>query len=427
MKDLNTPSSSLPRIVLIGGGFAGLEFIRQIDHKKFQLVLIDKNNYHNFQPLLYQVAMSGLEPDSIAFPLRKFIKRYKNIYFRYTEVLGFDDERKEVETKAGTLSFDYLVIASGSRTNFFGKTQLQKNALSLKSVSDALDIRSLILQNLEKALLTSDDHERQSLMTIVISGAGPTGVELAGALSELKHYAFKNEYIDLNTNNIRIILIEGLDKVLHTMSKQASENTLKALRKKGVEVRLNTMISDYDGEKVEIEDSDPVYTQNMIWTAGVEGNPVAGPDRLKMVKGNRVKVNETNAVEGFENIFAIGDIAAIQNDDYPKGHPMLAQPAIQQARRLAKNLKRQDRGKPMKPFKYKDKGTMTTIGRSNAVVDLKGIKLNGFLAWIIWLVVHLVTLVGFKNKIFVLFDWFINYISYNNALRLIIRPYRGKS
>ncbi len=424
VSSLNLPESNLPRVVIIGGGFAGLEFVKHTDHNMFQVVMLDRNNYHTFQPLLYQVATGGLEPDSIAFPLRKYMKRFKNSYFRYAEVQSVDTERQEVITSNGRLHYDRLVIATGSRPNFFNNPNLENNTMPLKQVTHALNLRSLLLQNLEQAVFTTDEKERESLLTIVISGAGPTGVELAGALSELKRYVFKDEYDGLNVDHMKIILIEGEGEVLPPMSEHASRKSLEALRNMGVDVRLNTRIEDYQNNQVKTRDGDTITTKNMIWTAGVMGNPIDGISKDVMARGNRIRVDRFSAVEGTKNIFAVGDVAAMISDAHPRGYPMMAQPAIQQGRTLAKNLKRQQEGKQMKAFEYHDKGSMATIGRSKAVVDLKNYKFAGFPAWIVWLMVHLISLVGFENKVVVFFDWFFNYMNFNSALRLIIRPYK---
>ena len=426
VKGLNVPESDVPRIVLIGGGFAGLEFTRKIDHKMFQTVLIDERNYHTFQPLLYQVAIGGLEPDAVAFPLREYEKNYRNLHFRYARAEKVDAEKKEILTDKGRIGYDYLVIATGSRTNYFGKDQLKRHAMPLKYIPDALDLRSLISQNLEEAVVTTDQQKRKSLMTVVIAGGGPTGVELAGALSELKRHVFNKEYRDLHIKDFDIILLEALGVLLNGMSDHASRKTLEALKGMGVKVRLNMMIEEYDGEKVMIKDHDSIYTQTMIWTAGVTGNPPGGIENGHIVKGNRIEVDRYNRVKGLDDVFAVGDVAGMISDDLPKGHPLLAQPAIQQARHLTRNLKRLQNGDDMKPFNYTNKGTMATIGRSKAVVDLKNFRFHGFAAWILWLLVHLITLVGFKNKITVLIDWFYNYISFSTNLRLIIRKFERK-
>lgn len=422
---MNIPQSNLPRVVIIGGGFAGINLAKTIANKNLQVVLIDKHNYHTFQPLLYQVSSSGLEPDSIAYPLRKIIKKHKTSFFRLAEVNEIQPEQKNIKTSIGDLTYDYLVLATGTKTNFFGNTDIEKNSMPMKSVPQALNIRSLILQNFEKAAIANTKEEREAYLNFVIVGGGPTGVELAGAIAELKNNILPRDYHDLNANDMHIHLLEGSPRVLPPMSEHASKKAEKFLKALGVNVHCNTQVTDYDGLVVSTNTDLKLQSETLIWAAGVTGAPVGGLNASALVdRANRYKVNEFNQVEGYDNIFAIGDIALMTSEDYPKGHPQVAQPAIQQGKLLGKNLLKLAQKQPMKPFKYFDKGSMATIGRNKAVVDLKPYKFGGFFAWFIWMFVHLMSLVGFRNRVIVFFNWTYNYINFDKAARLIIRPYK---
>lgn len=425
---MNIPINNQPRIVIIGGGFAGIHLLKKlIKTKKFQLVLIDKHNYHTFQPLLYQVSTSSLEPDSIAYPLRKLIASVDNAYFRLAEVTSIDAETNTLHSTIGDLTYDHLVIATGSKTNYFGNDSIEKNGMGMKTIPQALNIRSLILQNLEKATITSNKEEREALLNFVIAGAGPTGVELSGAIAEVRNNIVPKDYIDIKASEIKIHLLEGLDRVLPPMSEKASAKAKKFLEDLGVQIHLNTMVEEYDGVVVKTNNGDNFRSKTFIWSAGVTGAPVKGLNAEALVeKANRYTVNTFNQVEGYDNVFAIGDIALMQSEKYPKGHPMVAQPAIQQGEHLAKNLIRIQEEKKLKPFDYFDKGTMATIGRNKAVVDLKKSTFGGFFAWFIWMFVHLWFLVGFRNRIVTFFNWTYNYINFDRAARLIIRPFKGE-
>jgi len=424
---MNIPHTDKKRIVIIGGGFAGISLAKKLKNLDVQLVLIDKHNYHTFQPLLYQVSTSGLEPDSIAYPLRKVLKNLNNFHFRWATVEHIDPEEQSISTSTGSLTFDYLVMATGTRTNFFGNTTIEKNAMPMKNVPQALNIRSLMLQNFEKADDCEDIEERRALLNFCIIGAGPTGVELAGAFAELKNHVFPRDYRHLNVSEMQIHLFEGASRVLPPMSQKASKKAIQFLNKLGVIVHLNTIVQDYDGDTVILKNTETMRTKNFIWTAGVTGATINGFESDKLVERlNRFKVNDFNQVDGYRNIFAIGDIAYMQTAEYPKGHPQVAQPAIQQGGHLAKNLKNLLSGKQMKAFKYNDKGTMATVGRNKAVVDLKHAKFGGFFAWFIWMFVHLMALVGFRNRVVVFFNWAYNYINFDKAARLIVRPYKPK-
>ncbi len=424
---MNIPISEKPRVVIIGGGFAGMSLAKNLLKEDLQVVLLDRHNYHTFQPLLYQVSTSGLEPDSIAYPLRKITRHSKEGYFRLTEVTSISPEINTVHTNIGDLVYDYLVIATGSKTNFFGNKSIEENAMWMKTIPQALNIRSLILENLEQAVITADVEKRKALLNFVVAGAGPTGVELCGAIAEVRNHIVPRDFRDLDPNEIEIHLVEGLDRVLPPMSEKASRAARKFLEQLGVKIHLHTMVSEYDGEKVTTNQEGLNFkTSTFIWAAGVSGAPVAGLNASAIVeKADRYEVNVFNQVEGYENIFAIGDIALMRNEKYPKGHPMVAQPAIQQGKHLAKNLKRLLKKEELLPFDYNDKGTMATVGRNKAVVDLGKFQFGGFFAWFIWMFIHLYFLVGFRNRIVTFFNWVYNYVNFDKAARLIIRPFKS--
>ncbi len=424
---MNIPDTDAPRIVVVGGGFAGISLAKKLGKLPVQLVLVDRQNYHGFQPLLYQVSTGGLEPDSIAYPIRKILKRLPNFYFRWAEVESVDPGAKLLHTNRGTLAYDYLVWAAGTRTNYFGNETLRKHALPMKSVPQALDIRSLALQNLEKADYTDNATRRKALMTFCIIGAGPTGVELAGAFAELKRHVFPRDYRHLKVDEMEIHLFEGHDRVLPPMSTTASTKARQFLEKLGVILHLNTRVESFDGERLRFGDGHEMRTENCIWTAGVTGALVPGfPEESVEPRTNRLRVDAFNRVEGMEGVFAVGDSALMQTEAYPNGHPQMAQPAIQQGALLAENIDRMLEGKTMRPFRYRNKGNMATVGRNKAVVDLPGWSFGGFFAWFIWMFVHLMSLVGFRNRVVVFFNWVYNYINYDKAARLIVRPYRKK-
>ena len=424
---MNIPISEYPRVVIVGGGFAGISIAKHLLKEKIQVVLLDRHNYHTFQPLLYQVSTSGLEPDSIAYPLRKITRHSKDGYFRLAEVQHINAEENIIQTSIGELSYDYLVVATGSRTNFFGNESIQKNAMWMKTIPQALNIRSLILENLEQAVITEDPEKRKALLNFVVAGAGPTGVELCGAIAEVRNHIVPRDFRDLDPAEMKIHLVEGLDRVLPPMSSKASEKAEKFLKELGVEIHLNVMVQEYDGDKVITNRDDLTFhTSTFIWAAGVSGAPVKGLNASSIVeRADRYEVNVFNQVKGYENIFAIGDIALMKNENYPKGHPMVAQPAIQQGKHLAKNLKRILKGEKMEPFEYYDKGTMATVGRNKAVVDLGKLKFGGFFAWFIWMFIHLYFLVGFRNRLITFFNWVYNYVNFDKAAKIIIRPFKS--
>ena len=421
---MNIPETGKPRIIVIGGGFAGVSFIKKLQKENVQIVLFDRHNYHTFQPLLYQVSTAGLEPDSIAYPLRKIFRKNMDFHFRLAEVDNIDTGKNTIETSIGNLEYDYLVVATGTRTNFFGNESIAENSMPMKTVPQALNIRSLILQNIEKADIATDEDERKRLLNFVIAGAGPTGVELAGALAEFRKGILENDYPQLEKEDMHVHLIEGQDRVLPPMSEKASEKAQKFLEKLGVQIHLKTLISDYDGETVTTKDGKKFPTATFIWAAGVTGAPVKGINGEGLVeKANRYNVDLFNKVKGFENIYALGDIALMMSEEYPKGHPQVAQPAIQQGKNLGKNFKKILKGDKLEPFKYFDKGTMATVGMNKAVVDLRNMHFGGVFAWFLWMFVHLWFLVGFRNRVITFFNWVYSYINHDKAARLIIRPY----
>lgn len=424
MHTINVPEPvGVPRIIIIGGGFAGLLLARKLSRLDYQIVLIDKNNYHQFQPLFYQVAMAGLEPSSIAFPLRKVFQKKDNVFLRVTAAKAIDLHRKEVITELGAVSYDYLVIATGADTNFFGNQQIMEKAIPMKSVSEALYLRNAILDDYEKAITIADYEERQGLIDIVIVGGGPTGVEVAGSLAEMKKNILPKDYGEINADEVDIYLIEGADRVLPAMSEEASIAAERFLEDLGVIVKTGIMVEQYDGRFAYLSNHEQIRTNKLIWAAGIKGNLLQGLSSDIVRKGGRIAVDSYNRLQDQEAVFAIGDIAYMESDpNFPNGHPQVAPVAMQQATHLYKNLKSLLKEKDMVPFEYQDKGSMATIGRSKAVVDLPKIKFKGFFAWIIWMVVHLFQLIGVKNKLFVFINWVWSYVLYDQSLRLIIRP-----
>jgi NADH dehydrogenase len=425
---MNVPRIDLPRVVIVGAGFAGLQFAKNINSKYYQVVLLDKNNYHTFQPLLYQVATSGLEPDSIAYPIRKVFANKKNFHFRMTEVESIDYTLKSIETSEGALTYDYIVVATGADTNFFGMKDVESNAFPMKSLLESLNLRSKILENFEQALYITDLEERKKLMSFAIVGGGPTGVELAGALSELKRKILPKDYPDLDIRQMQINLIQGADKLLDAMSPQASQKAEDFLTKLGVHVWKNIHVNNYDGKTVSTNTDEVFNSATVIWAAGVQGDAISGLQNECIVeRANRIKVDEFNRVEHYTDIFALGDVASMTSEDYPRGHPMMAQPALQQGKLLAKNIVALLKNKPLKAFSYHDKGSMATIGRNKAVVDLPRWKFQGVFAWFVWMFVHLFSLIGFRNRAVVFFNWLYNYIRFDRESRLIIRPFKKKN
>lgn len=416
--------SDKPRIIILGGGFAGVELAKSLRHAAAQVVLIDRQNFHTFQPLLYQVATAGVEPSSIIYPFRKIFDDQPNFYFRMADALSVDSEKKILETSIGYIQYDYLVVATGATTNFYGNEEIQKKAIALKSIEDALALRNTILTNFEKALQIKDEQQLNSLMDFVIVGGGPTGVELAGALSELRKHVFPKDYPELNFVNMDIHLIQSGPQLLKGMSDEAAAEAKAILERAGVKLWLNCRVKSYDGFNVQLDTGESLCTQTLIWAAGVTGMVIKGLGSKELMSNNRLKVDQFNRVEGFNNIFAIGDMAAMVTKQNPEGYAMMAQPAIQQGQWLGKNIKRLLEGKELQPFRYKDRGSMATIGRNQAVADLKifgrTYKTQGFRAWFIWMFIHLISLIGFRNRLVVLINWVWSYFTYDTGIRLII-------
>jgi NADH dehydrogenase len=413
----------MKKIVIIGAGFAGLRLARKLKNKNFEIWLIDKNNYHQFQPLFYQVATSGLEPSSIAFPLRKVFQGQKNIHVRCTEVMSINSGAKSISTGIGDITYDYLVIATGAGTNFFGNKLVEENALPMKSVSEALNLRNTILQNLEDALVATKD-AKEALLNIVVVGGGPTGVEVSGALAEMKRNVLPKDYPELDFKAMNIYLVEAGPKTLGVMSEPASTKSQEYLTKLGVNVLTSTQVTSYDGSVVVFSNGNKIQTKNLIWAAGVKGNLIKGLPENCVARGNRIKVNRFNEVEGLKDVFALGDIAFMVTEKYPNGHPQVATVANDQADVFYKNLLNFQSNQPLVQFEYSDKGSMATVGRNLAVIDLPFIKFQGFFAWLFWMFLHLMLILGVKNKLLVFINWMWKYFTFDQSLRLIIKPYK---
>ena len=413
-----------PRVVIIGGGFAGVELAKSLRDCPVQIVLIDRQNFHTFQPLLYQVATAGIEPSSIIYPFRKIFDEQRNFYYRMADAVCVDTQKQTVETTIGYVSYDYLVIATGAVTNYYGNAEIESKAIAIKSIEDALALRNTILTNFEKALQIKDELQLNSLMDFVIVGGGPTGVEIAGALSELRKHVFPKDYPELNFVNMDIHLVQSGPQLLKGMSDEAARKAQTFLEKAGVKIWLNSRVKSFDGFNVQLDTGESLCTRTLIWAAGVTGKLLEGFDPSAIAKGSRLKVDETNRVNSYTNIFAIGDIAAMVTPENPEGYPMMAQPALQQGQWLGKNLKRLFQKKELQPFRYNDQGSMATIGRNRAVADLqifgKMYKTQGFKAWFIWMFIHLMSLIGFRNRLIVFINWMWSYFTYDTGIRLII-------
>jgi len=414
------PKTNKKRIVIIGGGFAGIELIRTLRKSNYEVVVVDKNNYHSFIPLLYQVATAGLSPGDISSPLREFLQNDDFLHFRLAEVNKIIPDQNKIDTSNGLLSYDYVVLATGSKTNFFNNKQIESQSLKLREIKDALQLRNELINSFEEALLTTDEIDNQKRLNVVIVGAGPTGVELAGAIGELKKHVLPKDYPELDFAKMNIYLIEGANRVLPAMSEKSGRRALKYLQKFGINVLLNTMVKNFEDGSVKLSNGENIYSNCLIWAAGVMGNIVTGLDEDSLEK-SRYLVDDFNVVQGYSNIYAIGDVANQKSKEFPEGLPMLAPVAIQQAKNIGSNFLKMTKNKPLNAFRYLDKGTMATIGRNKAVVDTPvGIKFGGFLGWFIWMFVHLVSIIGFRRKLLVFANWVWNYVTYSRGNRLII-------
>ncbi len=418
----NIPASKFPKVVIVGAGFAGLKLARKLIKKNFQVILLDKNNYHQFQPLFYQVATAGLEASAISFPLRKIFHNTNNVTFRMAEVASVDSVSKKLFTSEGYVDYDYLVLAMGADTNYFGNKNIEYFATPMKTVSEALYIRNKIISNYERAINIERPENRKHLMNVVIVGGGPTGVELAGAIAELRNNVLPKDYPQLNFHNMKVVLIEAGPVLLGPMSKESQSHALKYLEGLGVEVMLSTLVKDYNGQIVTLEGDVFLETQTLLWAAGIKPNLIEGFEQAHYAPNGRLLVNEFSEVKGNNGIFAIGDISLMTNEKYPKGHPQVAQVALQQAVTLSHNLIHREKSQEQHAFQYKDLGSMATVGRKLAVVDLPFIKFQGLFAWLTWLFVHLMAILGVKNRLFVFINWSWNYLSFDPSLRLLIKP-----
>ena len=409
------------RIVILGAGFAGLQLARRIKESNFEITLIDQYNFHQFQPLLFQVATGRLEPSAVSFPLRKVFQGKKNIHVRIAKTENIDTVNQIVVTSQGNFSYDFLVVATGCTSNYFGNANFEKFAFPMKSTNEAIVLRNRVLLNFEDAL-SAPVQELEEIMTITIAGGGPTGVELAGALAELKKNILPRDYPDMDFSMLNIYLIEGMPHTLQNMSTSAQNSSQSYLEKMGVKVMLNTRVVDYDGTTLQLSDGTSVKTRTMIWTAGVMGNVPEGIPRTAIARGNRISVNSINLVKGMTNVFAIGDVCCMENSDFPNGHPQLANVAINQAKNLAKNILLISHDAQPLAFKYKNPGTMATVGKHNAVVDLPFFSFNGRLAWLTWMFLHLMLILSVKNKLLIFINWAISYFTNDTTLRLILQP-----
>ena len=424
---LNIEKGDKKRVVIVGGGFSGLKVASKLKHSGFQIILIDKNNYHQFPPLIYQVASAGMEPSSISFPFRKIFSHRHDVYYRMAELRAIFPDKKIIQTSIGKIDYDYLVLAAGTTTNFYGNKNVAAEAMPMKTAAEAMGLQNAILANLERSITCATKQEQQELLNVVIVGGGATGVEVAGVLAEMKHTILPHDYPDLDPSLMNIYLIEAGNRLLSGMSPESSAAVEKFLRKMGVNLLLNKMVTDYQDHKVILADGSSIATRTFIWVSGVAGVEVGNMDKEHLGRGARVKVDTFNQVKGMEDVFCIGDQCIMEGDnDYPNGHPQLAQVAIQQGKNLAANLRRLQKGKEMKPFHYKNLGSMATVGRNKAVCEFANIKMSGFVAWVMWLVVHLRSILGVRNKAVVMLNWMYNYFNYNQSLRLIFYPKKAK-
>ena len=421
---INIQRNQKKRVVIVGGGLGGLRLAEDLYGSGMQVVLIDKNNFHQFPPLIYQIASAGIDPSSISFPFRQIFRKRKDFYFRMAEARMVDTEKKILQTSIGKIDYDYLVLAAGATTNFFGNKNIEEWAIPMKTVPEAMGLRNALLSNFERALTCATEEERQELLNVVIVGGGATGVEIAGALSEMKRYVIPYDYPDMDSSLMHIYLIEAGDRLLAGMSQDSSKKAYDFLKSMGVDIQFGKMVTDYRDHKVIMKDGTEIPTRTFLWVSGIRANAMPGISEDHLGRGFRFKVDQFNRIPGLDDVFAIGD-QCLQTTDpaYPNGHPQVAQVAIQQAKNLAKNIKRINEGhaddNSLTPFKYNNLGSMATIGRNKAVVEIGKFHSQGFFAWILWLVVHLRSILGVKNKMMVLLNWLWKYVSYNDSIRMI--------
>ena len=421
---INIQRNQKKRVVIVGGGLGGLRLAEDLYGSGMQVVLIDKNNFHQFPPLIYQIASAGIDPSSISFPFRQIFRKRKDFYFRMAEARMVDTEKKILQTSIGKIDYDYLVLAAGATTNFFGNKNIEEWAIPMKTVPEAMGLRNALLSNFERALTCATEEERQELLNVVIVGGGATGVEIAGALSEMKRYVIPYDYPDMDSSLMHIYLIEAGDRLLAGMSQDSSKKAYDFLKSMGVDIQFGKMVTDYRDHKVIMKDGTEIPTRTFLWVSGIRANAMPGISEDHLGRGFRFKVDQFNRIPGQNDVFAIGD-QCLQTTDpaYPNGHPQVAQVAIQQAKNLAKNIKRINEGhaddNSLTPFKYNNLGSMATIGRNKAVVEIGKFRSQGFFAWILWLVVHLRSILGVKNKMMVLLNWLWKYVSYNDSIRMI--------
>ena len=420
---INIQRNQQKRVVIVGGGLGGLRLAEDLYNSGMQVVLIDKNNFHQFPPLIYQIASAGIDPSSISFPFRQIFRKRKDFYFRMAEARMVDTEKKILQTSIGKIDYDYLVLAAGATTNFFGNKNIEEWAIPMKTVPEAMGLRNALLSNFERALTCATEEERQELLNVVIVGGGATGVEIAGALSEMKRYVIPYDYPDMNSSLMHIYLIEAGDRLLSGLSADSSAKAYHFLKSMGVDIQFGKMVTDYRNHKVIMKDGTEIPTRTFIWVSGIRANAMPGISEEHLGRGYRFKVDQFNRIPGLSDVFAIGDQCLQTTDSaYPNGHPQVAQVAIQQAKNLAKNIKRINDNaadSTLTPFKYNNLGSMATIGRNKAVVEIGKFHSQGFFAWVLWLIVHLRSILGIKNKMMVLLNWLWKYVSYNDSIRMI--------
>jgi NADH:ubiquinone reductase (H+-translocating) len=419
---INIPRTDKKRVVIAGCGFAGLTLAKKLRNSGLQVIIIDKHNYHQFPPLFYQVASAGLEASSILFPIRKIFQHYKDFYIRKCEVKSVSPDKNQLVTSAGTIDYDYLVLAMGATNSYFGSKEMEDNSKGMKTIAEVIDLRNTILMNLENSLTSQTEDERDRNLNIVIIGGGPSGVEIAGALAEMNKYIIPKDYPELAERKANIYLLEGASRVLHMMSEKSSEKAQRFLEKLGVRVLTDTMATGCDDKCVLTSEGNKICTSLIIWTAGIKGIRLDGLSEEVYNKNSRIIVDKYCRVKGYGNIFALGDITFLTEDKFPAGYPQVAQVAIQQAALMAMNLKREQKNKTLKEFRYKDLGIMATVGRNLAVVELPFIRFQGIFGWFVWMFIHLMTIVGVRNKLIIFINWAWKYFTYDQSLRLILRP-----